>query len=184
MSNKKDDIYISLIKFGIDKSEEGVKLSEIKSHLLSLEYKFYEIGIHRIVSDLFTPLNPKTHSPELEMMEDKPMHLTVESTFRWLEYIELHEARQSSKSAMRIAIIAIVISVLTGIFSIYIGVKQMNSPAKFEKEQFKTIENLKYDPIVQDSLLKTIIQNQQNLIEMIDTISKKKQIQLTKPKLH
>ena len=47
--------------------------------------------------------------------------IKVESAFRYLEMQELEEARQSSKSAMIVAIIAIFIGAVVGITQIWIA---------------------------------------------------------------
>lgn len=99
--------------------------------------------------------NPKTHQ-ELEELypnewpsitseitgdrllseyKDHKLHLSFNSRFKLLEYEELKEARKSSRQAMKVARWAIIISIITGISSIYFSYKQLNKPLTIEKIQ-------------------------------------------------
>jgi len=54
--------------------------------------------------------------------EDRPYFLTIDGTFKLLEYEQLDEARKSSKEARLFAIVAILFSSITGYIQIYLSI--------------------------------------------------------------
>jgi len=96
--------------------------------------------------------------------EEKPAYLDPEAYFRLLEHDELKQARKSSFWATILATIAIAIS----IFSTWLSID-------FAQEQIETsikpgdLNQLKFDQETLNSKLDTMIQNQEELIEVKKT---------------
>jgi hypothetical protein len=67
--------------------------------------------------------------------------LKTEYYFRLIEYQELQEARKASKSANRNSFIAITVSILAIIISIYMAYSQINSPVSIDQKQIEAITN-------------------------------------------
>ena len=111
MSEK--NLYIDMIEFGKDKINDGVTFDELEAHLKT---KKYNIDRHRLSLYFFSTydsVDAKDRGSSDKMC--KPgvrSSLTIESSFRLLEYSELQEARRSSKVAMWTAISAIILSLL------------------------------------------------------------------------
>ena len=69
--------------------------------------------------------------------------LIPDGYFNLLEYIELKEARESSKKALWWAIAAMILSAVLAITSIIVSMIQLNSPVRIDDSQLKIICNNK-----------------------------------------
>lgn len=84
---------IASLKIEPQSSDELILFAQIKSgHLFK----------HNVAPHVFT----RAHD------EKQVLHMTVEDEFRLLEYVELQEARASSRSATRFATAALIISIV------------------------------------------------------------------------
>ena len=136
---EKDDFVIKMLKYGaedLSSGGDGITVNDLKEKLEKDGYSFKEpkgnFKLGYILKHAFKQLR-----------SDGKHCLQIESYFNLLEYIELKEARQSSKRAMWAAIIAIALSFCSFIVSIYYSDKSANSPVKLDQTQFNTLqENL------------------------------------------
>ncbi len=71
--------------------------------------------------------------------DNDTLTVNYEAFINYLEYIELKEARTSSKRAMRIAIAAIMISILIGIISIVVS---LTNDADVENTYFPPMDDI------------------------------------------
>lgn len=172
---KKDDLYIAIIKYGADKLETGVRLTEIQSHIEKIGHKVTKGRLERIAYEIYIPLDDKLHYGDqyrgnalTYLRDDNLICLSVESKFRLVEHIELQEARKSSNYAMWAAIIAIVISIITGLSSIYYSKKQIETSTTIDTAQFEKIKGMKVNSSSLDSNLHIIIEQQEKLFQLIN----------------
>ena len=68
--------------------------------------------------------------------------LKTDAYFSHLEYIELQEARKSSKTANIFAVSALFITILTSGFSIYYSKLQIDSPTEIKQSQWDSLLNI------------------------------------------
>jgi hypothetical protein len=139
---KKDDLYIAILKHGYDKKQEGATYKSVKEHLENLGYVFNTVDMdqlyHRLFHQVFS--HPKGKELARQVNQETICYMEMDAYFNYLEYIELKEARRSSKRATWFATGAIVISIVAMGVSIYFSIKQLKSPTKIETTQFEKIE--------------------------------------------
>ncbi len=102
------DIYIDILKYGRD--NPGFTLKDISGRFPTHAQLIWN-EMHN--SHLFLPIAADENIFEGELA------LSFEDRFRLLEYEELQEARQSSRRAMGIAIISIILSVVVTVISFF-----------------------------------------------------------------
>lgn len=117
-----NDLYIAIIRFGEDKLEKGVLFGDLKNHLDSAGYEVEESYLVRLYSDAYDHID-NNNNTGLDIRGDKIKPgvrcvLEPESYFRFLEYVELKEARESSTKAFWLAFAAMVISAVLALASI------------------------------------------------------------------
>jgi len=100
----KEDIYIKILKWA--QSNPGFTWEELKNNFPKQE-KF----LHREITQRNNPLFEINKSGDID--RSKEYILSFEGRFKLLEYEELQEARQSSRRAMYIAIISIIMTLIT-----------------------------------------------------------------------
>ncbi len=137
---KKDDLYIAILKHGYDKIREGVTKESVMEHLVNLGYVFDTDDMKQLYHRLFHQTFSHHQGIDGRVFEKTTCYLEMNAYFNYLEYIELKEARRSSKIATWFASIAIFISIIAMGFSIYFSNKQLKSPTKIETTQFEKIE--------------------------------------------
>ena len=113
------------------------------------------------------------HDPNHDGTGDQKWTISYDAFINYLEYIELNDARRSSKIAIRIAIVAIGISILSTCVSIHYSRKQLERPTKIEQMQFETIEKLAFNPIPMEERMDIILDNQGKLVQLHNTYHKK-----------
>jgi len=122
---KLKSVYSDVLRWGNERIDEGVSFQEFKSFVDSKEASsLSESRASGIFQELFTPIEfgTATQSQVNETIGNEgKFHLKVDAAFRFLEMQELEEARQSSKSAMKVAIFAIFIGAVVGIAQISIA---------------------------------------------------------------
>ncbi len=122
---KETNVYYEVLNWGHQRINEGVSFADLKGFLatkttLQLEDK----RAKALFLELFRPLEygNLTVSAEIAALNDgTKFHLKLEAAFKYIELQELEEARQSSRSAMRIAVISIVIGIAVGVTQIWIA---------------------------------------------------------------
>ncbi len=117
---KKDDLYIAILKYGKEHLQEGVTSEDLIKFLEHKKYEYQYDGymFKGIFLDVFRKPTGTVGGRNLCFMK-------MEAYFQLLEYEELKEARQSSKTATWIAIVAIIISAGLAFASIILGLVQI-----------------------------------------------------------
>lgn len=112
---KKEDIYIRVLEYAKGKGMDGFTFDEITKDLKLTEDEQQFIKMNTVSTDnsVFWYLN-----------EDREkMSLTFDGRAMLLDHQELIEARKSSSKAMRIAIIAILLTLVGFIYQIFFVAK-------------------------------------------------------------
>ncbi|WP_143267457.1 hypothetical protein [Aquimixticola soesokkakensis] len=113
---KQNNLYYAVLRWGNDHINSGVKFSAF-NRFLDTEYGEDFVSTSRreeLFLELFTPINKASLTSAYKIRErdnDGEFHLKIDAAFRFIELQELQEARDSSRSAMSIAIGAIAISI-------------------------------------------------------------------------
>jgi hypothetical protein len=95
----------------------------------------------------------------------------VEAKFKYIDYLELREARLASKQANKNALTAIIIAIFTLLLSIYFSNAQIKNIPKLDENQFQAIMSLKFDPDLINSNLNIIIKKQEEVLELFKSIN-------------
>lgn len=141
----KENIHISILKYGRDNAENGVNYHDLASHIRGKGHEVSDKLLTHYFLELFAPMDPRHYAGSREARAQERGTLTVESTFRLIEYEEFKNANSSSFWATVFAIIAIIISTFATYKSIYYSEKQMGSDVSITKAQINEIKSLKYD---------------------------------------
>ena len=142
----KEDIFVVILRYGVQRSPDGVTYNEIYNLLQSKGY------LTQTDVDSFTVnLNPhdSVQYPKkikidwlIEEIFPRFDHnsgkrgLSVENYFRLVELDELTEARKNGAEAKRLAITAIIISVVSAFASIYMTYWQSSNAVTIDRAQF------------------------------------------------
>ncbi len=146
-----DDLIVEILKYGKTKKpgkEQGFVMNDIVNHLKGLGFKMdleETTTLNVIMGRCFMINIPSTGQ----------YVMTADGYFTLLEYQELQEARESSKSANKWAVIALTISIVATLSSIGFSVKQIYTPTEIKSEQVDQItQTINKQNILIDSLLK------------------------------
>ena len=177
---KKEDIYISILKFAKKEGFEGLdynniyQLAKDKGYLSKeelCEIKKYEIDRLNGISDITESKKIKLDAMWNEIMSvnsnkgsNQNRIMSFESYFKLIEHEELSEARRNAKIASWLAMTAIIISV----FSVIVSSKpiEFKSPIKIDNQQLEEIQNSKADIKNLENKLNIIINNQEESIKL------------------
>jgi len=96
--------------------------------------------------------------------------ISLDSRFKYIDYLELKEARQSAQKANKNAIIAISIAIVTLLISIIFSIIQIVKPVELDKIQFKEVKNLKFEPSSTNTKLDNLIKKQEDIIKTIENL--------------
>ncbi len=122
---RSDDFYITTLKYGrsaLSKSVD-VNYNEVRNHVKSIHPNIEDKAFAKIFWSAFERLQ-YFEGDYAEMIQNNTPHaLNIEAYFHLLEHEELEEARTSSKNALLVATIAIGISIITAVASIWIQLK-------------------------------------------------------------
>ena len=136
------DLYIKVIEYSI-KRETRFKLGDLFSELdLTEEQKKIILNEVRFKKILSCDSSDYVFN---DTPDDVMVWSSTEDRFRLLEYTELVEARESSKEARNIAIIAIIISIFSTASSIFISISQFSKPIILSPEITSIIEKQAYN---------------------------------------
>ncbi|MBT6994396.1 MAG: hypothetical protein HN952_05505 [Candidatus Cloacimonetes bacterium] len=164
---KRSDFYVKILKYAESKGVNGFTFEELYKDLKLNENEKGFLNLHTMGQE-----------PSIFWWADekrtKKVALTFEGKFKLLEFEELEQARKSSRNAMRVAIFAIIISIVTGISSINYSKKQLDSSGTIDKTQFEEIKNLKFNSSSIDSSFIKIIEQQKNISSQIDDLNDEK----------
>ncbi|NQU60153.1 MAG: hypothetical protein HQ512_03405 [Rhodospirillales bacterium] len=106
---KKDDVYIALIKFVKERTAETGQLTwdECQEFLNETYRELSARPLQALINDVTSRLEPPYGGRDQNQRK-----LRIESYFHLLEHEELEDARASSRAALRVAIGAIIISII------------------------------------------------------------------------
>ena len=163
MLKKKKDLHIALLKFGRDKLEFGVTFEEFCTHMKDCGY---DISIERLALYFWDNYRafkledrPNNSSPE-SFTTGAKFSLTVEATFRLIEYEEFESANRNSTIATIFAIAALSVSIYSAVYSIRLSQKQLETPTKIDHQQLSKILRLEFDSNNIDQRLEEMIEMQ------------------------
>ncbi len=169
--NKKDDLYIAVLKFGKSKLGTPLLFSELESHLNKLGYDYQEFALRQLFAAKFISSEyPSGNDPNGPISQEHHFYLETHGYFDLLEHEELKSARKSSLIATWFAFGAIVVSIISTVYSIYYTNKQLNSAVSIERSQ---IEEL--NPMLLES---TIIESTGNIQNELNSLNSKLTIKL------
>lgn len=106
--------FIPLIELGLEKGDDGTSVEEAKEYLKHKNLLTNEQNLepfYLVFADFFEI--GEIFYQHLQKQATKKFFLRTDTYFRYLEYIELQEARKTSMEAKCLAIVAIVISALS-----------------------------------------------------------------------
>ena len=173
VTKKQDDLHIAILKYGRDKLEVGVTFEELSSHIKKLGYKVSNKRMENYFWDNYEPLDWKERgNPASGIKKRSRFSLTVESTFRLIEYEEFKSANKSSRVAIYFAIAALVVSISATLVSISLSQKQLKSPTTIDQDQLTNILQLKYDNSAIEQKVEEIIKQQKLLLDEMKAVNK------------
>jgi len=118
-----EDIYIEMLRYGKEHLADGVTSQEMLSYLQELQPELGLVQGRDSVSYTF-----EQAFPFIGGALGGRRFLGMEGYFNLLEHDELQEARKSSRNALRVAVVAIVISGTLAAVSVYL---QLSSSVNF-----------------------------------------------------
>lgn len=136
---KKNHVYIELINFVKEKTTEtGVITFDECNNFLKGNYS--ELT-NRSKQDLIGDVTARVQTPHGERGGAEKRRLKIESYFHLLEHEVLEEARASSKTALRYATFALIVSIVVGAFSIFFQIYQLNttSEVRIDASQYEQL---------------------------------------------
>ncbi len=158
----KTNLYIKALEIGYESGEKGISYEDITEKLESLGYSintklfrswFYRNFEHDTLHKIL--LNAAYGAPEnSNKIDEKPLRIWSDSVFKYLEYVELKEARinslrantqsieanRQSRLAIRIGICGVLIGVIMPLFLLFIGKTQNVSIESVKDPIFKSTE--------------------------------------------
>lgn len=138
MTKKQNDLYINILAFGRKNIGKPIKYSDIRKHLDSIGCDYDEFALRQFFCELFIDrASPEGNDPSRMPPQVGEFFLESQGYFHLLEYEELKEARASSLTATRFAIIAIVISICSPLLSILMP----SRPVTIESTQIEKLDN-------------------------------------------
>ncbi len=165
--SEKDDLHIAILKYGKDRLEKGITFRELYDYIKEKGYEVSEYTIKSCMGSSYETLEQKYRPLGFSDFGKKEIKftLTIESTFRLIEYEEFKSANKNALSATRFATSAIFVSIVALVISIYYSSKQLSTATKINDEQLDKIIQLKYDDSSANKKLEEIIKNQKLLID-------------------
>ena len=119
---------------------------ELYSHITEQGYDVSEERMKAYFWDNYETLDrEKRGSPSEAINEKLKFSLTVESTFRLIEYEEFKSANKRSRIATYFATAALVVSIFSAGASIHFSKKQLNTATTINEPQLTELLQLKYD---------------------------------------
>ena len=146
MSKEREDLHIALLKYGRNRLEDGITFEQLREHIKNRGYKVSDERLKAYFWDNYETLDRQERgSPQGAIEKGLRFSLTVESTFRLIEYEEFKSANRSSRIATGFATAALIVSIVAAGFSIYYSNKQLGASAKIDPDQLERILQLEFD---------------------------------------
>lgn len=132
----KDNLHIAILKFGRTKLQEGITFDELETHLRESGYKVNKDRLKLYVFGAYETLNLADRgSSQKAAVRGVKLSLTMESTFRLIEFEEFRGANRSSRIAIWFATAALVVSIVSTVFSVVFSMKQLDSSSEIDQLQ-------------------------------------------------
>lgn len=134
----KQDFIVEILEFGktaLLNNGQGITFEETLKHLTDKGIQLKNPAV------IWEVLNTCFRLPPAGNPEGRHI-LKTDAYFSHLEYIELQEARKSSRSANFFAVSALIITILTSAFSVYYSKLQIDSPTEIKQSQIDSVLNL------------------------------------------
>ena len=122
MLSKNDSFYIVLVQFGVDTFENGATLDEIKQYLSQKGYSHQSSSrfFNEIFIELFTQdLHDQVFAQNLPKQLENKFYIRPEAYFNLIQY----KANRSTRTALYVASISLIISVSPFIHKFYLYLK-------------------------------------------------------------
>ncbi len=103
--------------------------------------------------------------------ENRPLNMTYESYFNLIEYKELKEGREASKTAMSRSTIAIWLSIASMAIGTVLSLIQINTPATIDEASLHYLNALKYNDTEIKSSITLLNSAQQNTLNELIKIN-------------
>ena len=127
MTTNKGDLYIRVLEYGKENIGNPIKYAQIKQQLDDEGYEYDEFALKQFFGEVFVDGNFPSGNEPGRINETGEYYLEAKGYFNLLEYIELKEARASSKKATYFAGAALTISALSFVASILFSLKSIGS---------------------------------------------------------
>ena len=118
ITTNKEDLYIRVLEYGKENIGNPIKYKQIKQQLDDESYEYDEFALKQFFGEVFVDGNFPSGNEPGRINENGEYYLEAKGYFNLLEYIELKEARASSKNATYFAGAALTISALSFLASI------------------------------------------------------------------
>jgi len=149
MADQLEGLYIRILEYAVEKSDEGVNVDELKDYLEENHgYKFSDLATRRRFEQMFYKIFDQLNPINIKIkkgVQKRVVLMKTEPYFHYLDYVKIKESRASSLKAENHAKIAICISIATLFISIVVSVWQLSTPIMINDNQLTEIKELKYD---------------------------------------
>lgn len=127
MPHKPQNIYEAILEWGYERIDEGVSYQDYEKMLADEGFELHYVRVEQVFMELFERANgpPGVSYLMLRKAPSTRYSLKVETAFRHLERLELVEARASSRSAMWMAGISLLLAAIVGACQIGISIWAM-----------------------------------------------------------
>lgn len=124
MPHKPQNIYEAILEWGYEHIDEGVSYQDYEKMLAEGGFELHYARIEQLFMELFERANgpPGVTYLMLRRAPSTRYSLKVEAAFRHLERLELVEARASSRNAMLMAGISLILAAIVGACQIGISI--------------------------------------------------------------
>ena len=121
----KDDLHIAILKYGRENAESGVMFNDLDQHIQKKGYNVSQARLSAYFGETYEPMDRDRRGGSYDDRAKEKCALTIESTFRLIEYEEFRSANRSAFWATVFAISAIVISIFSTCVSIHYSKMQI-----------------------------------------------------------
>jgi hypothetical protein len=129
-SDGPDDLYIEILKFGKANLGNPISYDELESYLNETGLEYNEFAAMYLFSGAYVDESNPGGNQFRVTRDSKSFYLHMGGYSELLNYLELQEARESSRKAILIAALAIVVSILIPLISRLFQMKPNTKPIK------------------------------------------------------
>ncbi|MEA3358617.1 MAG: hypothetical protein U9R17_04315 [Thermodesulfobacteriota bacterium] len=89
----KDDLHIAILKYGREKTERGVMFDDLAEHVRKEGYDVSQARLIAYFGESYEPMDRDRRGGSYDDSAKEKCTLTIESTFRLIEYEEFRSAK-------------------------------------------------------------------------------------------